>query len=79
MVRSSSARPGGAIALGRPPARFTEQLVALVVPDRKDRVLALAETYGVSQASIMREIINQGLPLLERMLGDGKLDPATLA
>lgn len=60
-------------------ARFTAQLVALCVPDRKKRVLSLAETYDISQASVMRAIIDRGLPLLEVELKAGTLDPATLA
>jgi len=60
-------------------ARFTSQLVALCVPDRKVRVMALAERYGISQASVMRAVIDAGLPLLERRLDEAKLDPTTLA
>lgn len=60
-------------------ARFTAQLVALCVPDRKSRVVALSRLYGISQASVMRAIIDLGLPLLEQKLTEGKLDPTTLA
>lgn len=60
-------------------ARFTAQLVALCVPDRKARVVALSRLYGISQASVMRAIIDLGLPLLEERLQEGKLDPTTLA
>ena len=60
-------------------ARFTSQLVALCVPDRKDRVVALAEQYGISQASVMRAVIDEGLPLLEAKLRSGKVDATTLA
>ena len=66
-------RGGGAVA------RFTSQLVALVVPDRKDRVVALSERHGVSQATIMRTIVEHGLPLVEQKLADGSIDPTTLA
>lgn len=64
---------------GRSVARFTSQLVALCVPDRKDRVVRLAVEYEISQASVMRAIIDRGLPLLEKELTAGTLDPATLA
>lgn len=68
-----------AIRVTRATARFTSQLVALCVPDRKNRVVALAEGYDISQASVMRAVIDRGLPLLERELRDGKVDPTTLA
>lgn len=74
VVEAGGGRSGGGAV-----ARFTAQLVALVVPDRKDRVVALAAAHGVSQATIMRAVVDQGLPLLERKLLDGKLDPTTLA
>ena len=87
MVRAavSQSSPGatggrrGAVA-----ARFTEKLVARVRPDRKTRVVALHEEYGLSQASVMREIIDLGLPLLEEGLrrapGEkGAIDPSKLA
>lgn len=76
MVRTVSEVRARAV---RTPARFTEQLVALVVPDRKDRVMALHREYQISQAAVMRKIIDLGLPLLEKSLAEGKLDPTTLA
>jgi hypothetical protein len=79
MVRTVSQvaeRVGRAV---RAPARFTEQLVALVYPDRKIRVMALKTQYGISQAAVMRAIIDAGLPALEKRLAEGKLDPTTLA
>ena len=60
-------------------ARFTAQLVALCVPDRKTRVMALAREHDISQASVMRAVIDRGLPLLEKELAGGRLDPTTLA
>jgi hypothetical protein len=63
----------------RAPARFTEQLVALVVPTVKEGVMALHDEYGVSQASVMRAIINEGLPRIKAKLASGALDPSTLA
>ncbi len=65
--------PGGAVA------RFTAQLVALCYPDRKVRVQTISRQYRISQATVMRAIIDLGLPLLEKRLQDGKLDPTTLA
>ena len=70
---------GGRASGGGAVARFTAQLVALVVPDRKDRVVKLAVEHGVSQATIMRAVVDQGLPRLEKKLRDGELDPQTLA
>lgn len=72
-------RGGGDVSASRGVARFTAQLVALCVPDRKTRVLDLATMYEVSQASIMRAVIDRGLPLLEKELREGKVDPTTLA
>ncbi len=60
-------------------ARFTAQLVALCEPDRRDRVLSLAETHGVSQAKIMRAVIDAGLGRVEEGLRDGTLSAATMA
>jgi hypothetical protein len=60
-------------------ARFTEQLVALVLPDRRERVVALARDHGISQAAVLREVINLGLPQLEKRLAEGRIEPATLA
>ncbi len=65
--------PGGAVA------RFTAQLVALCYPDRKTRVQAISTQYRISQATVMRAVIDLGLPLLEKRLEAGKLDPTTLA
>lgn len=63
----------------RAPARFTEQLVALVVPDRRERVMELHRRHGISQAAVMRAVIDLGLPFLEKGIESGKIDPATLA
>ena len=41
--------------------------------------MAIKDRYGISQATVMRAIIDLGLPLLEKRLQDGKLDPTTLA
>jgi hypothetical protein len=79
MVKTVSDLVEGAGRAVRAPARFTEQLVALVVPDRRDRVMALKAAHGISQAAVMRAVIDLGLPALEKKLAEGKLDPATLA
>lgn len=53
---------------GTKEAKFTAQLVALVEPDTRNRVLRMAEGYGVSQAEIMRAIVDQGLARAEASL-----------
>lgn len=65
-------REGGAVA------RFTEQLVALVLPDRRTRVMSIVEAHQVSQAAVMRAIIDFGLPEVEQRIAEGRLDPAML-
>jgi hypothetical protein len=84
--RRSTTRRAAAAARGRggfrgttAKARFTAQLVALCEPDRRDRVLDLAETHGVSQAKIMRAVIDAGLGAVEAGLADGSLSVAAMA
>lgn len=59
-------------------ARFTEQLVWLDTRATKARVVALAEQYHRSQATILRAVATAGLDALERGLADGSIDPDTL-
>ena len=80
MAKTSSGR--GAAGGRRPQVaqpRFTEQLVALVLPDRRERVVKIATEHGISQAAVLREVINLGLPALEKRLAEGRLEPASLA
>lgn len=60
-------------------ARFTAQLVALVEPDRRDRVVAMATHHKVSQAKILRAVIDGGLAAVEAGLADGSLDATAMA
>jgi len=60
-------------------ARFTAQLVALVLPDRKERVVALTRTHRMSQARVMRAVIDHGLACVEDGLRDGTIDPEQMA
>ena len=59
-------------------ARFTSQLVWLDVPEIKDRVVALAYRYGLTQSRILRAVAADGLGALERGLADGSIDPRAL-
>lgn len=59
-------------------ARFTAQLVALCLPDRKARVETLHERYNISRAAILRAVIDHGLPIVEAGLADGSIDAGML-
>lgn len=59
-------------------ARFTAQMVWLDTPEKKDRVMALAVTYRVSQACVLRAVADHGLDALEAGLGDGSIKPNSL-
>lgn len=72
------ARSGGFRGGSTRVARFTEQLVALVEPGYKKRILAVCEGYNLSQAEALRVIIDRGLPTLEAGLADGTIDPRQL-
>ncbi len=76
-ARARPARSGGRRE-GGTAARFTEQLVALVTPDTRERVMGLVDAHRVSQAAILREVVRRGLPGVETGLADGSIDPATL-
>ena len=72
-VNIGGRRPGGTNA------RFTAQLVALVEPDRRDRVMDIVDAHGISQAAILRAIVDLGLPVVEAQIAAGELDPKKLA
>ena len=59
-------------------ARFTKQLVALVLPSYRSRIMYLAEKHRVSQAKIMRAVIEAGLGPVEVGLADGTINADTL-
>jgi len=60
-------------------ARFTAQLVSMVTPDVRRRVLAMAKRHQVSQSKILRAVVDEGLPGVEKRLANGDLRPDTLA
>ena len=60
-------------------ARFTAQLVWLDVPEKKARVVALANRHHISQSAVLRAVGEYGLPGLEAGLADGSIRPETLA
>jgi hypothetical protein len=72
-ARIGGRRPGGTNA------RFTEQLVALVEADRRERVMAIHEAHGISQAAVLRAVIDAGLAEVEMRIASGMLDPKKLA
>lgn len=47
-------------------ARFTTALPVYVEPDRKERILKIADTEEISQAQVIREIIDAGLEAREQ-------------
>lgn len=60
-------------------ARFTAQLVALVTPAMRRRVIDLASANHVSQAKIMRAVITAGIEHVEGGLKSGAITAETLA
>jgi hypothetical protein len=60
--------------------RYTEQLVIVAAPDVANTVRAAARLYGVSEASVMRDLIDAGMgPVLRRYAEDAGEDHAVAA
>ena len=59
-------------------ARFRAQLVGLVTPETRNRVVYLARRHEISQAKILRAIIGAGLAQVEADFASGKLTADTL-
>jgi hypothetical protein len=60
--------------------RYTEQLVIVAAPDVANTVRAAARLYGVSEASVMRDLIDAGMgPVLRRYARDAGEDAAIAA
>ena len=59
-------------------ARFTEQLVWLDTPATKDRVVAIAEPYGIAQSKVLRACAQAALADLEAGLADGSIKADSL-
>lgn len=41
--------------------------------------MVLHERHGVSQAALLRAVIDRGLPVLEAQFAEGSVEPASLA
>jgi hypothetical protein len=68
MTRTAKTTGRGGYRGGTAVARYTAQLVALVTPETRDQVLAMASGYDVSQAEIMREVVSHGIAPARRAL-----------
>lgn len=60
-------------------ARFTSQLVGLVTPATRARVIALTRTHRISQAKVLRAIIAAGIDTVEAELASGRVSADTMA
>ncbi|HET6481231.1 MAG TPA: hypothetical protein VFG35_14505 [Actinoplanes sp.] len=49
-------------------AIFTAQIIGLVLPGTKTRVIDLCRRYGLSQSVVVRRCIDAGLPVVESAL-----------
>lgn len=47
-------------------AKYTQPLQVVETPETRDRIKAIADREGVSQAQVIREIIAAGLPEREK-------------
>jgi hypothetical protein len=46
-------------------ALFTAQIIGLVLPRTKSRIIDLCERFGLSQSVVVRRCVDAGLPLVE--------------
>jgi hypothetical protein len=59
-------------------ARFTDQLVWLDTRETKERVVAMARGFGLSQSAVLRGCAQHGIDALEIGLRDGSIRPEAL-
>ena len=79
MTTTTPAKPAGGYRGTAGRARYTSQLVALVTVAMSKRVRDLASKHEVSQAKVLRKIIERGIEGVEKDLTDGTLRADTLA
>jgi len=47
-------------------AKYTQPLQVVETPETRDRIKAIADREGISQAQVIREVLAYGLPARER-------------
>lgn len=52
-------------------AKYTQPLQVVETQEKRDRVVALSDKLGVSQAQVIRDALDIGLPVLEETHGVG--------
>lgn len=53
--------------------KYTQPLQVVATPEMRDRVKAIADRRRISQAAVIREALEVGLPELERQDGVGRV------